>query len=102
MGTRENLVFERASDIRTALGFEIFQPFKEGKAIRLAVSDKPLKGINLQTMLRSPMFRRSKMWIPIALGCDLLGEMILRIWQSFPTRFMPARHVRAKQSDFVA
>jgi len=83
-GTKESGVFNCASDIRTALGIELFQPFKEGLCIRLAVSKKPITDNSLQKMLTSPTFQRIKMNIPIALGYDLRGDMKFADLTEFP------------------
>ena len=74
-GTRENLFFERAPDIRTALQLPLFQPFEDGLALYLAVSEKPVTGNRLLEMLNSQVFHQSRMWLPIALGYDLRNEM---------------------------
>jgi len=74
-GTKESLLFDRAKDIRTALRLQLYQPFKEGLAIRIAVSECPITENSLKKMLESPAFLKSKMKIPIALGYDMRGEM---------------------------
>ena len=44
-GAKESLVFERASDIKTALQLPLFQPFREDLGIYLAVSEKDIRQI---------------------------------------------------------
>ena len=83
-GTKESLVFDRASDIRAALGLQLFQPFKEGLSILLAVSERPVTENSLLKMLASPAFQRSKMRIPLALGYDMRGAMHFADLIKFP------------------
>lgn len=75
-GAKESYVFERASDIKTALELPLFQPFKEGLALYLAVSEKDIRQNSLLEMLNSEEFRNSKDRLPIALGYDLIGRMV--------------------------
>lgn len=75
-GTRENLIFDRAPDIKTALCMPLFQPFKDGLSICLAVSEQPVTQNSLWKMLTSQSFRSSRMWIPVALGYDMRNEML--------------------------
>lgn len=75
-GTKENMVFDRASDIRTALQLPLFQPFKNELNICLAVSEKPFTQNSLWKMLTSQTFRDSKDWLPIALGYDMMCKMV--------------------------
>ena len=75
-GTREDLVFDRASDIGTALGLTLFQPFRDGLPIRLAVSNRPLTVSSLLDMFKSQIFRERQTQTLIALGNDLMGRMI--------------------------
>jgi DNA segregation ATPase FtsK/SpoIIIE-like protein len=74
-GTKENLIFDRARDIQTALQLPLFQVFKEGLSICLAVSGRPVAENSLWKMLTSLAFMTSKMWLPIALGYDMRGGM---------------------------
>lgn len=74
-GTKINQLFDRANDIRVALGLPLFQLFWEGQRIRLAVSDRPVTDNSLREMLTNPEFRNSGMKIPIALGFDMRGKM---------------------------
>ena len=83
-GTKESLVFDRASDIRSALGLQLFQPFKEGFSILLAVSERPVTENSLQKMLASPAFQRSEMRLPLALGYDMRGAMHFADLIKFP------------------
>lgn len=75
-GTKENMIFDRASDIRTALQLPLFQPFKDGLNICLAVSEKSFTQNSLWKMLTSQKFRESKDWLPIALGYDMRCGML--------------------------
>lgn len=83
-GTKERLVFERASDIKVALGLQLFQPFKESISILLAVSERPVTENRLLKMLASLAFQRSKMRIPLALGYDMRGAMHFADLVKFP------------------
>ena len=74
-GTKEAVIFNRANDIKIALGLPLFQPFKEGLSIRLVVSCRPVTENSLHKMLTSAEFHRSKMPIPIALGYNMRGNM---------------------------
>ena len=73
-GTKENLVFDRASDIQTALKLPLFQPFKEGLFIRLAVSKKKITDNCLLKMITHKKFPK-QMSLPVGLGYDLRGMM---------------------------
>lgn len=75
-GTKENAIFDRATDIRMALQLPLFQPFKDGLNICLAVSEKPFTQNSLWKMLTSQKFRNSKDWLPIALGYDMMCGMV--------------------------
>ncbi len=75
-GTKENLIFDRAPDIQIALQLPLFQPFKDGLNVCLAVSEKPMTQNSLWDMLTSRTFRQSKAWLPIALGYDMRCEMV--------------------------
>ena len=69
------MVFDRAKDIQTLLGLPLFYIYKEGTAIRLAVSEYDIKENRLLKILRSEMFRNSEMKIPLAIGYNLMGNM---------------------------
>lgn len=75
-GAKESLIFERASDIRIALQLPLFQPFKNGLKIYLAVSDKNIRKNSLWDMLNSPTFRHTNMSLLVAMGYDMRGRMI--------------------------
>jgi len=74
-GTKERPVFDRASDIQTALELPLLQPFKEGLSIRLAVSEHPVRENSLQKILESRIFQDRTKKIPLAVGYDLRGDM---------------------------
>ena len=78
-GTRKKGIFDRAEDIQAAMpiSLPLFQPFRKGTQIFLAVSRVPVGEISLKGMLTSPAFRNSDKALPIALGCDLAGEMVI-------------------------
>lgn len=94
IGTRGNAIFDRAEDIKTALQLPLFQPFKEGMITYLAVSGKSIEKSRLLTMLNSPTFRNSPALLPIALGYDLMGQMIIEDLAQMPH----AMYVGATQS----
>lgn len=75
-GAKENIIFDRAPDIRTALGLPLFQPFKDGLYIYLAVSEKSFTQNSLWKMLTSTAFHKGNMWIPITLGYNMRGNMV--------------------------
>lgn len=74
-GTKEHLVFDCAHDIKTALQLPLFQPFKYGLGICLAISEEPVMQNSLLKMLQSQKFIRSKAYLPIALGYNMMCEM---------------------------
>lgn len=75
-GTKINLIFERASDIQMALHIPLFQPFKDGINICLAVSKNSATQNSLLQMLKSRAFYQSRDWLPIAIGYNMRQEMI--------------------------
>ena len=78
-GTRTGGIFERADDIQAAMPIPLplFQPFRKGTQIFLAVSMVPVGEVSLMKMLSSPAFRNSDEALPVALGYDLAGEMVI-------------------------
>ena len=78
-GTRTDGIFDRADDIQSAIPIPLplFRPFRRGTQIFLAVSMVPVGEVSLKGMLTSPVFRNSDKVLPIALGCDLAGEMVI-------------------------
>lgn len=78
-GTRTGGIFERADDIQAAMPIPLplFQPFRKGTQIFLAVSMVPVGEVSLKGMLTSPAFRNSDKALPVALGCDLAGEAVI-------------------------
>ena len=75
-GTKISLVFDRASDIGAALQLPLFQPFRDGSSICLAVSKSNITQNSLLKMLTSLMFRRSRYFLPVAIGYNMRGEMV--------------------------
>lgn len=73
-GTQRHSFFNRAVDVQTSLGIPFFQAFTEGISLRLAVSEFNLKENKLLKILRSPLFGKSDMAIPIAIGYTLRGN----------------------------
>jgi len=76
-GTRERLIFDRASDIQTALGLELFQPFKEDNEIFIAVSEETVFKNDLSEIYRSTEFQYSEFRLPIIIGYNVRGEEII-------------------------
>ena len=76
-GTTTAGIFGHADDIKTALQIPLFEPFRKGVQIFLAVSTVPVGEISLKRILTSPAFRNSDKALPIALGCDQAGEMVI-------------------------
>ena len=75
-GTKASLIFERASDIQMALQMQLFQPFRDGLNLFLAVSKNNTMQNSLMKMLKSRMFYQSRDWLPIAIGYNMRQEMI--------------------------
>jgi len=84
IGARRAAIFDRAEDIQTALQLPIFQPFKERAATYLAVSGKPVGECRLLAILKSIAFRNSPALLPIALGYDLMGRMVIEDLEKLP------------------
>lgn len=83
-GTRVDGIFDRASDIKAALQIPLFQPFKDGVQIFLAVSQEPVRENSLGKMLTSQKFYSSKAKLPLALGYDLMGRMVFADLEKMP------------------
>lgn len=75
-GTKTSLIFERASDIQMALQMQLFQPFRDGLNLCLAVSKNNVTQNSLMRMLKSRKFYQSRDWLPIAVGYSMRQEMI--------------------------
>ena len=78
-GTKKKGIFDRADDIQAAIPIPLplFQPFRKGVQIFLAVSTVPVGEVSLKGMLTSQAFRNSDKEFPVALGCDLAGEAVI-------------------------
>lgn len=83
-GTRVKSIFERAADIQAALQLSLFQPFRDGVLIFLAVSRKPVGENSLWKMLTSQAFRDGRAELPVALGYDLMGRMVFADLEKMP------------------
>lgn len=83
-GTKVDGIFERAADIQVALQLQLFQPFREGVSVFLAVSQKSVSENSLWKMLTSQAFLCSKATLPVALGYDLLGRMVFADLETMP------------------
>lgn len=83
-GTKVDGIFDRATDIQTALQLPLFQPFRDGVSVFLAVSQKPVSENSLWKMLTSQAFRNSKAELPVALGYDLMGRMVFADLEKMP------------------
>ncbi|MDE5823975.1 MAG: hypothetical protein K2H91_04740, partial [Lachnospiraceae bacterium] len=75
-GTKVESIFSCATDIKTAMQIPLFQPFRDGEGIYLAVSERRVKENSLYKMLTSKTFCKSKDVLPLALGYDLMGRMV--------------------------
>lgn len=73
-GVKVKSIFDFAEDIKIALQFPIFQPFKEENSVFLVVSEFDIVENELLKILTSPKFLNSKMQIPLALGFDYVGN----------------------------
>jgi S-DNA-T family DNA segregation ATPase FtsK/SpoIIIE len=76
-GTKERRVFDCASDIKTAFGYHLFQPFKEGLDLFIAVSERPVMVNSLKNILESQMFQEISRRIPYAIGYKVTGGMVI-------------------------
>lgn len=76
-GTKVDTIFDRASDIGAALRIPLFHVFKEGVVIYLAISSKVVAENSLNKVLTSRAFRESAAQLPVALGYDLIGRMVV-------------------------
>jgi len=76
-GTREKLIFDRAGDIKTALGLELFQPFKEDNEIFIAVSEEVVLKNDFSEIYRSPEFHNSGFKLPVIIGYNVRCEKII-------------------------
>ena len=76
-GTKVNAVFSVSSDIKAALGFPLFCPFYYKSKVLLAVSMQETTDNSLYEILTSPDFLNSDKQLPVALGYDLVGRMII-------------------------
>lgn len=83
-GTKVDGIFARAADIRAALQLPLFQPFRDGVLLFLAVSPNPVSENSLRKMLDSQAFRNSKATLPVALGYDLMGKMVFADLEKMP------------------
>lgn len=75
-GTKTDMIFSCAPDIKTAMRIPLFQPFRDGEDICLAVSEKHVGQNSLFKMLISETFCGSQDLLPIALGYDMMGRMV--------------------------
>lgn len=76
-GTRTAAIFDRAADVQKATQIPLFQPFEKGVLIFLSVSTDPVRKNSLWKILTSPAFRNSDKTLPVALGYNLMGEMVI-------------------------
>lgn len=75
-GTKTDMIFSCAPDIKTAMRIPLFQPFRDGEDICLAVSEKHVGQNSLYKMLTSETFCGSQDMLPLALGYDMMGRMV--------------------------
>jgi len=83
-GTRVAAIFERAEDVQMSLQMPVFQPFKDGLGIFLMVSADPIQKIRLLPILSSRAFLNSQALLPVALGCDLMGRVVIEDLAAMP------------------
>lgn len=75
-GTKVDKIFTCAREIKAALQIPLFRPFRDKEIICLAVSEKNVMQNSLLNMLKSQSFHESNDILPIALGYNMMGEMI--------------------------
>lgn len=83
-GTKSSSIFERASDIQMALQLPLFQPYREGISLYLAVSKNKAVQNSLIQILKSRRFCQSRAWLPIAIGYNMKQEMIFEDLAKMP------------------
>lgn len=83
-GTKGSDIFTRAVDVQTALELPLFQPYKDGLHLYLAISCKAIQKNSLAAMLNSQAFRHSKAALPVALGYDMFGRMVIENLAKMP------------------
>lgn len=76
-GTTVNSIFERAQDVGAALQMPLFQPFWDEQRMFLAVSRYTSSECSLLKILRSNQFCEATAELPVALGYDLMGRMVV-------------------------
>lgn len=76
-GTTVGSIFERAQDIGAALQMPLFQPFWDEQKMFLAVSRYTSSECSLLKILRSDQFCEAAAELPVALGYDLMGRMVM-------------------------
>lgn len=101
-GTKENLIFDRASDIKTALALPLFQPFRDGLAVFLAVSKNAVLDNSLVKMLRSPLFCKSRYWLPIAIGYNMRCGMVFADLAKLPHAMYAGAPRSGKSSGLIS
>ena len=86
-GTDIKLISRYTDEVRRLLGMEFMWVSSENKAIKIVISDKPLKEVSLINILESEMFEDSikTMAIPYAVGYDAIrGGMVIADIKEFP------------------
>ena len=83
-GTDLKLISRYAEEVRRMLELEFFKVDITSNEIKVIVSEKPLDENNLNNILESDQFKKSKMEIPYAVGYDILGEMFIADIADFP------------------
>lgn len=77
IGTKVKRIFDCTPDIKACLRCNVFEPFVENGKIYLAISIDPNNDNKLLPILKSPTLKKSKMYIPIVLGYDMMCRPFL-------------------------
>lgn len=83
-GTKAKEIDSRAPDVQAVLQAPFFQSFNKDGQRFIALSYSPVNENSLRKMLDSPLYRESRLALPIALGYDLTGEMFFDDLKEMP------------------
>ena len=76
-GTKLQAIFDRAQDVSAALQMPLFHLFYDEQELCLAVSRSAVSTCKLLEILSSESFQRSSAELPVALGYDLMGRVVV-------------------------
>jgi S-DNA-T family DNA segregation ATPase FtsK/SpoIIIE len=100
-GTKVDAIWKNATDIRMALNFPLFHPYLDESGIFLVVSRESICESSLQNMLnRYPTSYRDG-HLAIALGYNLLGEMVFDNLDEMPHALYAGSTMSGKSSGLI-